>query len=202
MKEQSIYVDIGGGTKADFFLRQSVQNSNAQYIALDPTVRPVLDKPDNLHLIKWQIDDHCSLPFQEQSISGLYLNNVFDELRTDGHLLDWSDTEQIFDNGYHDSQEIQNHGRQKDLYAKILNSSKRVLRRDGKLVITEPYENIAEILALCLGQGFSVAEEPQRVTDPTKTLWTNWFNSIHAMLEPHEGKNDVAPTEFTVQIAA
>lgn len=200
MKEREFHIDIGGGTVPDFFIKQSHANTTSQYIVLDPTIRSIQGKPKNLHFIKWQQDNFSSLPFTPHSISHVYMNNIFDELRTNGRLLDWSDTEQVFENGYYDSHEILSTYTQKELYKQLIISSRSALIPGGKLSITEPQENIQTVLDLCLEQGFSLVVKPTCVTDVRKSLWTHWLYDMYAYLEPHEGKYEALPTEFVVSV--
>lgn len=200
MKEQRCYIDVGGGTIPDFFLHRAKLDRQSQYLVLDPTIKKVTNKPNNLHLIRWQSDDYSSLPLRQSSADGIFLNNIFDELRTDGEGLDWSNTERIFDSGYHESTEILDSFRQKELYTNILRASRKVLKKSGLLVITEPSENIFMTLKLCLRQNYRIVSSPKVVSNPRKSIWTKWFYDIYSELEQHEGKYDAVPTEFAVRL--
>lgn len=158
--ERKINVDIGGGSKAEFFLELSKKNPRQTFLVLDPAIELTPNCPKNLHLVKWQSGgkDGASsrIPLKGNSVDKAYLSFLMGEL--------YRGEERITD-----ATALEN-------YSALVVDLRQVIKTEGSVLVTEPRANIKKAREIFSNAGFKVSE-CYPITDHQlfRTTWTKKF---------------------------
>jgi hypothetical protein len=189
--EMTVHIDIGGGATADYFQKRARNNPDQAYLVLDPAItHKPRDCPPNLQLIKWRSDNDpdalSHLPLKAQSVDNAHLIFLLGALQGRSIPLDRL---------YYYTQDAE-----LARYRHLIPGLKQVLKKGGRVHVSEPQQNLLLVKNLYQEEGFTIIQKPTIIEDKHKTAWIKAF--YHTVDQLVETKADVPalPMEFVAEL--
>lgn len=172
LSDKEILVDIGGGN-GEHFAQLARTYPDKVFLVLDPAVKPLTDKPDNLHLVSWKRDVDSDIPQGTGTISEAHINFVMGEM----------ETSDVNDGSVEDSVKI---------YDSMLETVDRVLVSGGKVEIVDVRGNIGYIKQLLDKRGY-IDTQPRRLEDEHHSEWADVFFKVFHKTGRREDESEALP---------